>query len=298
MDDAPVSTTRVPSARLDLRGLERAEAGLLDVHSQTEATPRPGRSRVLFRLLGARGAVVETPQQLVEERGEIARVVDRADAERLGPAVVGHLVCADHVAAPNLGRIEAQARGGLIEQTLTCEVALRTAGRAQCAGRRLVGHHRPEIAGVARHSIRPGQQRGAELGGHERGCAHVGADVGTHHRAHAQDAAVGGQPHLNLVGDLARVVGRHEVLAAALDPLDGPAEHPGGERDQDVFGIKLAPHAEAAADIDLGEPERARGQAEDGRQDGAVDVDALRRADQMQLPPARIGRHRHQPAGL
>ena len=131
-------------------------------------------------------------------------------------------------------------------------------GERSVPGRRLVGHHRPEVARVARHAIGPGQERCAELGGHERGRAHVGADVGVDHRAHAQDAAVGGEAHLDLVGDLARVVGRHEVLAPALDPLDRPAELHGGERHQDVLGIELAAHAEAAADVDLGEPERAR----------------------------------------
>ena len=53
---------------------------------------------------------------------------------------------------------------------------------------------------------------------------------------------------------LARVVRGHEVLGAILDPLHGAAEPLRRERDQDVLGIELAAHAEAAADVDLDEP--------------------------------------------
>ena len=63
--------------------------------------------------------------------------------------------------------------------------------------------------------------------------------------------------------DLARVVGGHEVLAPRLDPLHGPAELHRGQRHEDVLRVELAADAEAAADVDLGEPERAQRDAED-----------------------------------
>jgi hypothetical protein len=51
--------------------------------------------------------------------------------------------------------------------------------------------------------------------------------------------------------DLARVVGRHQVLAPVLDPFDGTADMTGCERDQKVLRVELAAHAEAAADVGL-----------------------------------------------
>ena len=105
---------------------------------------------------------------------------------------------ADQVAAADLRRIEAEARGALVHQPLADEVALGTPGRAQRPRRRLVRHHAPEVARVVRHAIGAGQQRGAELGGHERRRPHVGADVGVDHRAHADDAAVGVEADLDL----------------------------------------------------------------------------------------------------
>src|SRR5262249_56031638 len=56
--------------------------------------------------------------------------------------------------------------------------------------------------------------------------------------------------------------------------------------------------AEAAADVDFGEPQRAERDAEDRRQDRAVDVDTFRRADQMQLAALRVRRHGDEPARL
>ena len=67
--------------RLHLRGLEGAEAGLLDVDRQADPTARTRRPRIHRGLLSARARVVQAPQQLVEEPGEIAGVVDGADAE-------------------------------------------------------------------------------------------------------------------------------------------------------------------------------------------------------------------------
>ena len=117
-------------------------------------------------------------------------------------------------------------------------------------------------------------------------------------RAHRQDAAVAVEADLDLVRDLTRVVGRHEVLAPALDPLHGPPELQGGERHQDVLGVELTAHSEAAAHVDLGEPQRAQRDAEDRREDRPVDVNALGGADQMELAAARIGRHDDETARL
>src|SRR6266404_5087868 len=89
-----------------------------------------------------------------------------------------------------------------VHQPLADEVALRPARRAQRARRRLVRHDRPQVAGVVRHAVRAGQQRGAEFRGDERRRPHVGADVGPDQRADGEDAPVGVEADLDLVADL------------------------------------------------------------------------------------------------
>ena len=199
---------------------------------------------------------------------------------------------------PDLGRIQPEPGSRHVQQPLAREVALRAAGRAERADGRLVRHDAPEVARVGRHTVRPGQERGAELRGHEGRGPHVCADVGVDHRPHGHDPSGGVEAELEIVLHLARVVRRDEVLAALLDPADGPAELQRGERDEDVLGIELAPGAEAAAHVHLGEAQRAGRDSEDRREDGAVDVDALGRADEVELAAARVGRHRDEPARL
>ncbi len=150
---------------LDVRRLERPEPRLLHVDGEPDATPGPGDT-VHARLLGPLPVVVEPPEQLVEERGEVAGVVHRRDAERRRAAVVRHLVGADQVAPPDLGRIEREPGGCQVHQPLAREVALGAARRAQRAHRRLVGDDGPEVAGVGGHAVRSGQERRAELGRH------------------------------------------------------------------------------------------------------------------------------------
>ena len=117
-------------------------------------------------------------------------------------------------------------------------------------------------------------------------------------RAHPENATRGVEADLDVVLDLARVVRRDEVFAAVLDPADGPAERQRRERDQNVLRIELAADTEAAAHVHLGEAQRARRDPEDLGEDAAVDVDALGRPDQVELAPARVGRHGDEPAGL
>ena len=81
--------------------------------------------------------------------------------------------------------------------------------------------------------------------------AHIGADVAVDMAAHPQDGAVASAGDLDVAVDFARMV------AASSDAPGGPrsispdAEMPGGERDQKIFRVELATHAEAAADIAL-----------------------------------------------
>src|SRR3989454_12541889 len=87
---------------------------------------------------------------------------------------------------------------------------------------------------------------------------------------------------------LASVVRGHQVLAAVLDPLNGPAEPPRRPRDQEVLRVELAAHAEAAAHLQLGELDEVLGIVEEIGQDPPVEVGNLGYAPEAQHPRARI----------
>ena len=243
-------------ASLDAGRLEGTQPRLLHVHGEPDAAPdAPGAEGALFR---ARGIVAEALEEAGEERREIPGVVNGGHAKGDGAAVVRHVGGGEEIPAADRRGIEAEARGGHVHEALAGEVALRPSRRAERAHGGLVGDHVPEIARVVRHTIGPGEERGAKLGGQERRRAHVGADVGVDDHAHGADPPVRLEADLEIVGDLAGVVGRGQVLAPALHPPHGTIDLEGGQRNQDVLGVELAADAEAPSDVDLGEPERAR----------------------------------------
>ena len=141
---------------------------------------------------------------------------------------------------------------------------------------------------VGRQAVGPQQQ----ADGHVRDPRAVGADVGAlvvvQHLVDGEQAAVGVHRGADMVGLLARVVGGHHVLAPVLDPLHRAAQAEGGEADQQVLGVDLAPHAEAAADVVLVELHGRGGQVEELRQPVAVPVRALGGAVQLQHAPRRV----------
>ena len=126
-------------------------------------------------------------------------------------------------------------------------------------------------------------------------------DVGSHVHQHVvdegQDPAVARGRDLGLVNLLPGVVGGHHVLAAVLDPLDRPPQCDRRPRHQEVLGVELSANAEPAADIRLDEPDARLRQAEQIRQDAAVEVGDLRRSpDREHAGVAVVGGH--QTAGL
>ena len=88
---------------------------------------------------------------------------------------------------------------------------------------------------------------------------------------------------LEVAIDFARVIGRHQVLAAILDPFDRTADMAGRERDEEILGIKLAAHAEAAADIELDHVDGLLGKAQHGREHATVEEQDLGGAENDKL---------------
>ena len=81
---------------------------------------------------------------------------------------------------------------------------------------------------------------------------------------------------------LTGMVGGDQMFAAVLDPFHRPAETLGGDADQHVLGIKLAAHAEPAADMRFVYMNRARRQRQHPRQEFLIAVRDFRRAVQFQ----------------
>jgi hypothetical protein len=120
----------------------------------------------------------------------------------------------------------------------------------------------------------------------------VGSDVGAHvvpePVVDGEDGAVASQADGDVVVLLARVVGGLQVLATVLDPAHGPAGPYRQQRDQDVFGVHLSPHAEGAAHVGLHEVHAVLGQPHVLGDDAAVDVGHFRHPPHAEHAPPGI----------
>ena len=83
--------------------------------------------------------------------------------------------------------------------------------------------------------------------------AHVATHVAIDLGPHGEESAVAPGGDFQLANMLPRVVGGNHVLAAVLNPLDGPAQLNGGEGDDEVFGVELAGDSEPATHVALDE---------------------------------------------
>ena len=55
--------------------------------------------------------------------------------------------------------------------------------------------------------------------------------------------------HFKVTPGIAGMIGRQQVLATVLDPLDRTPERAGGKGNEEIFGVELAACAEPASDI-------------------------------------------------
>src|SRR2546422_9041052 len=157
--DARWRTSRADlAARIDANGrpLERAEPCPLGI------TPEPD-PQALFglraRLLPAAPVLVaEESQCAFEGRGKITRIVGDRDAVLVREArTVRHLVGAHQIAAPDVGRVEAEAPRTEVHEALHDEHRLRTPRRTVRRVRRLGGDDARSRVPVRRHAVRTGK---------------------------------------------------------------------------------------------------------------------------------------------
>src|SRR5215472_17987315 len=79
--------------------------------------------------------------------------------------------------------------------------------------------------------------------------ADVGALIGPGVAAQRPDRAIRVAGDLKLAISIAGMIGGAEVLAAILDPFDGPAGEARRERNQKIFRVEFAARAEASAHV-------------------------------------------------
>src|SRR5215831_13624903 len=78
----------------------------------------------------------------------------------------------------------------------------------------------------------------------------------------AEQTALGVNRRTNAMPLLARVIGRHQVLAAIFQPLDRSSEAHRRDKNEYILRIDLSAHAEAAADMSFVKMKRGRAAAE------------------------------------
>ncbi len=233
----------------DAHAFKRPEPALLDEQSEPRAHVFAGGAAT--RQLCRQRVPLEHGESLVEQPGIIAGIEHDLGAERDQRPRIGHLGLGDQVASAHLDAVDAETHRDGVEQALARERALEAAGRPIGATRRLVGEAHVANHAIGRDVIRAGQ--------HARGEIRHGGGVGAHIAAlvveelvfDPEDAPFGIDRGAQLVALLARVVGRDQMLAPILDPLDRAVEPQRRDADQHVLGVELAPDAEAAADVSL-----------------------------------------------
>jgi len=198
----------------------------------------------------------------------------------------------NEIAAPELGRVEAERPRRAVEEAVEDERGLGTAGPAVRAHEGLVRDDVDALPREMRHAIRAREVVDGVEPDHvaERRIRSV---VAREARLDGGERAVAADAEARAVPLIAVGGGGEEVLAPRLDPLHGPAEPARDGRDQHLLGVRVALDAEAAADVGrqhayarLAEPERGG----DGAAHGVGD---LRRGPHREETVRRRGMREH-----
>ena len=261
----------------------------LGLHVQRD--PEPEIAALLARgaLLGAELVIADHRRRLLERlRG---RDVLERDAARHG---VRQLVALEHVAAPQLERVDAElARRDVHHLLAGAGLDLpRPAVRAAPARVRVDARRRPP---EVRDAVRAGEHHRGERrrapGAHHRERAGV-VDLVEARREHA---AVVVDRHVDGDALEARGVRRDEVLAPVLDPLDRPAEVVGGEHDDLLVAAHVGLQPEPAAHVAHAHPHPVLGHAGDAGAHHAALVGHLGRDPHLEVGAVRVPARDHAP---
>ena len=192
---------------------------------------------------------MEQLERALEAGGEVARVVGDRDPVLVRDArPVRHLPRLHQIAPAELDGVELQAARPDVEEPLHDEDRLWPARAAIGGVLRLVRHVARADAPVVGHPVGPRQVvHGVE--GQPRPLDGVGAHVRLEDVVDGHDRSVAPEGDPRPVDLLAVVPRGDEVLAAPLDPLDGPSEAERDGRHEELLVVDGALRAEPAAHV-------------------------------------------------
>ena len=194
-------------------------------------------------LLLAQRVVAGGLEHEVQGARVLARVVGGA-----GDRLVGEVVGRDEVAPSQLGRVHVELLRQVVHGALDERGRLRAPRSAVGADRRRVGDHAAKAEVHARdHVDARGHLAGEE--GHDHRVAGIGAAVGEHVDADADQGPVAARAQLDVLDLRAPVLHRDHRLPAALDVAHRLAQAQRRRGYRGLLGIGGDPRAEAAADV-------------------------------------------------
>ena len=182
---------------------------------------------------------------------EAALIVAAVPADhRVAIRRVRKLVGADQVEPAQFERVDAERLGHRIHRALNDVGRLRPAGAPVSVDRRRVGRDQPHL-GVERGDVVVAGDVGGSVDRRNAGrhVREIGAEIRDRAQLDPEHPPVALDCGLDELGVRPPVGGGDMAFAAGLGPADRSVEVPGGERDEDLFGIEMHLGAEAATDV-------------------------------------------------
>src|SRR5215471_20527153 len=274
------------AAERDAHIVEWPEPAFLDEEAKSQANhlaclPTPGG-------IDTESLPLDPVQELVEQAGIVAGIVNDLGAEGGEFAPERHRVLRNKVPMPDCNRIEPEPVGDDVDEPFAHEARLETSWRAISTARRLIRQAHVPDRPVGRNYEGAREHRASEVGDDDAVRPKVAPLVEPEFVVQAKDKAVlvhcGAYP----MERAPRLVGRHQMLVAVLDPLDRPSEPQRRGANQNILGIQLAANAKPAADMPFVEMNPIERQTEHRRQRLAVVMRHLGRAIQPKNAAARF----------
>ncbi len=282
---------RLPSTRAVLQRCEdpaRGEPTHFNVGRQADPEMPGGARRASVLLLSTPVVVADHLERPVERRRVVTAVEQQPGARRVGEGV-GR----DEVPAPDLRRVDAEARGQGVHRPLDRVGGLGTTGAAVRVGRRLGGEHPGARERVSGDVVAAVVQERAEQRDAGRDELQVGPHVGEEMDAHRGHLArrVGSQ--LDVLDLTATVDCGHGVLAPVFGPRHGLLQAVRQREREDLLGVHVELGPEGPTNRGSDDPQLVLGQTTRDAEHDLQDVRDLRRRVDRELTGEGLGHHAH-----
>ena len=189
--------------------------------------------------------VVRGFQRGVEQRGEIAAIVDRAN-----PCCERQFLRADVIALAQRDRVDAADARGLLDHALHDVIALWPARAAIGADRRRVGQNAFDVRRHDRRAIDALRiAMNVDRANQHAERRHISAEIGVACHAQRQNIALGVEGEFRVDIVVAAMMIADETLRSHFRELDRAFQIARSVQQRDIFGEDGTLHAEGAADL-------------------------------------------------